>query len=50
MLKMWKYGYRMDAQSGFDPDVSNFRNYIRDEFWRLQMGSLSVVDGFETNS
>ena len=22
----------------------------RDEFWRLQMGSLSVVDGFETNS
>ena len=35
---------------------SNFRSYIygmrsyRDEFWRLQMGSLSVVDGFETNS
>ena len=22
----------------------------RDEFWRLQMGSLGVVDGFETNS
>ena len=22
----------------------------RDEFWCLQMGSLSVVDGFETNS
>ena len=31
-------------------DIIYGMSSYRDEFWRLQMGSLSAVDGFETNS